>query len=1061
MFLRRLLGPAFLVLVLVAGTAGAALVQPELLDALDNAGAGEKLPVEFFMKAQMNALDLDGSIAEMPKPLRRARVAEVLEEFSAASQRELLAALAAGAAAGKVEDVRSLWLCNMVSCWATKEVIFEMAGRADVELVLYSKVPVELGEIDLSVPAAAADAIEPNMVVTNVRGAWAQGYHGEGVVVGVVDTGVRYTHDDLKGHLWTSSVYPNCGFNFASNQYSSGHPGPSTYDTLTPLDYYGHGTHCAGIATADGAYGNGTNDTMGIAPAAKIMSCPVDVYLHSPYPDTSMENNTMAGFQFCVSPPRDPTNGADVITTSLGLISSWLPRRAVWRACEVNIEAAGIPHFVAAGNEASARTIRAPGDCPPPWPNPANHPTDRATSAVITVGATDNSDNAASFTSKGPSDWGSIAPYNDYAYPPGLYDPDVCMPGVNILSTYNSGDRAYTTMSGTSMATPGAAGVGCLMLSKNMSLSPREMDSILELHAVKDLGTTGKDNTFGAGRINCSLAVAHTPFPGPRHDVALQAILAPGVKVDPGVPLAPSVRVFNNGTYDESNIVVHCKVESLGTQIYNQQTTITSLDSAATDTATFPNWNVGPGGQTYNLTFWHYYVPDTNRGNDTIRRATTTRGHDLKAAGANVGNRVRANNPFAPSLTIENLGDYTEQGFAAYCRIDSAGQQVYFQNVPVDSVVLGGSRTVTFPAWNVGPESTVYTVRMYHNCGPDQNRLNDTLVKVTVASSSVMRVAIELPSGSNGRTPPNACFALDSLCDVWGWEDSLVAGADIDEVSELAEYSVVVSGATGMSGDHDHATFDDALLEWLRSGGGYVGTGWLVYGVFRGAGAGSPMDTAMAVMCSGDYGFVMSGEVHIVDNSHPITQGVSDFSVYAYGEYARGGIWPDATLLGDYTAGSGRSSIACKTVGSGRSVYLGPIYMATFSGYENEPYFTDENSVRLLKQALEWAAWGGSVGVEEEPGQPQLGRITGAVPNPFDVTTTISYMLPAAGNARLQVYDLAGKLVRTLASGAQAAGAKRLVWNRTDDAGRVLASGVYFLRLEASGSVQSRKLVLR
>ncbi|MEO0108079.1 MAG: S8 family serine peptidase, partial [candidate division WOR-3 bacterium] len=299
----------------------------------------------------------------------------------------------------------------------------------------------------------------------------------------------------------------------ASSQYSSGHPGPSSYDTLTPLDYYGHGTHCAGIATADGTYGNGVADTMGIAPSAKIMSCPVDVYLHTPYPDTSMENNTMAGMQFCVSPTRDPTNGADVITMSLGLITSWLPRYAVWRLAEENILAAGIAHCVAAGNEGSAG-IRTPGNCPPPWPNPANHPTSRASSAVITVGATDNNDVIASFSSLGPTTiWGTIPPWNDYPYPPGLTDPDVCMPGVDIYSTYYNGNRAYTRMSGTSMATPGAAGVVALMLSKNPNLTPRQIDSILECHAVRDLGPTGKDSIYGAGRINCSLAVAFTPMP--------------------------------------------------------------------------------------------------------------------------------------------------------------------------------------------------------------------------------------------------------------------------------------------------------------------------------------------------------------------------------------------------------------------------------------------------------------------------------------------------------------------------------------------------------------------
>jgi subtilisin family serine protease len=493
-----------------------ARIEPDLLRRLTEAdGPDQMFPVDFVLKAQANALDLDAGIAHLPKPERRARVGRVLMDFAQANQQDLLSYLRAREAEGEVEDISPLWIVNSIGCWATRDVISEVAQRSDVELIYYDRMPCELGAVNLKIPPVRTDGIPPNMVVTNVRGAWKQGYHGEDVVLGVVDTGVRYTHLDLRNHLWTSSAYPNCGFNFASSQYSSGHPGPSTYDTLTPLDYYGHGTHVAGVATADGTYGNGVHDTFGIAPATKIMSLPVDVYLHSPYPDTSMENNIMAAFQFCIRPTRDTLNGADAITTSLGLVTSWQPRLAVWRMMEENVLAAGLAHAVAAGNEGVSGT-RCPGSCPPPWRNPANHPTgpgherDTGRTAVITVGATDNNDSALG--SGGPTTvWGNVPPWYDYEYPPGLVDPDVMMPGESIPAPYYSGDRSYTWMSGTSMATPGAAGTICLMLSKDPHLTPREIDSIIELYAVRDLGEPGKDNTYGAGRIDCSLAVAFTP----------------------------------------------------------------------------------------------------------------------------------------------------------------------------------------------------------------------------------------------------------------------------------------------------------------------------------------------------------------------------------------------------------------------------------------------------------------------------------------------------------------------------------------------------------------------
>jgi hypothetical protein len=221
------------------------------------------------------------------------------------------------------------------------------------------------------------------------------------------------------------------------------------------------------------------------------------------------------------------------------------------------------------------------------------------------------------------------------------------------------------------------------------------------------------------------------------------------------------------------------------------------------------------------------------------------------------------------------------------------------------------------------------------------------------------------------------------------------------------------------------------------------------------------MDSIMAVSCAQNYNFLTSGQVRILDNSHPVTQGVGDFNIQGHGEYANAGLQPGATMLGDYTDASGQASIAVREVGAGRSVYLGPIYFAEFGGYANEPYYTDVNSVRLLKQAIEWAAWGtsGISGPDLEPAP--RAELRGAVPSPFRFRTTISYSLPAAGRARLAVYDLTGKLIKTLVTGNLPAGAGQVTWNRSDNAGKTVARGVYFCRLQAAGMNISRKLVVR
>lgn len=86
--------------------------------------------------------------------------------------------------------------------------------------------------------------------------------------------------------------------------------------------------------------------------------------------------------------------------------------------------------------------------------------------------------------------------------------------------------------------------------------------------------------------------------------------------------------------------------------------------------------------------------------------------------------------------------------------------------------------------------------------------------------------------------------------------------------------------------------------------------------------------------------------------------------------------------------------------------------------------------------------------------------LKGASPNPFNPRTTISFSLPQAGVARLAVYDVAGHVVRTLADGHLDAGEHSVDWDGRDSNGRALASGSYFARLEAGGSVRSTRMSL-
>ena len=93
---------------------------------------------------------------------------------------------------------------------------------------------------------------------------------------------------------------------------------------------------------------------------------------------------------------------------------------------------------------------------------------------------------------------------------------------------------------------------------------------------------------------------------------------------------------------------------------------------------------------------------------------------------------------------------------------------------------------------------------------------------------------------------------------------------------------------------------------------------------------------------------------------------------------------------------------------------------------------------------------------------PDLDFLAPASPNPVRSRTSIRFGLARAGDVRLELYDLAGRRVCTLASGAMPAGPHAAEWNSRDQNGRTVAAGVYFVRLATAARVyHSRVVVLK
>lgn len=221
------------------------------------------------------------------------------------------------------------------------------------------------------------------------------------------------------------------------------------YDgTPDARDVYGHGTKVAGAAAAIGNNGAGV---IGVSWNARIMPLRITDTQGYGYDSLIAQALTYAA-----------DHGARVANISfLGVAGS----ATVLNAAKYMRNKGGV--VVVAGGNTGGEISDAPSDL------------------VTAVSATDSNDARPSWSS-----WGSYI--------------DVAAPGVSVWTTTRGG--GYGGFSGTSAASPVAAGVYALMISANPTLSPANLDSVI-LSTARDLGSTGPDPYYGSGRVNALAAV--------------------------------------------------------------------------------------------------------------------------------------------------------------------------------------------------------------------------------------------------------------------------------------------------------------------------------------------------------------------------------------------------------------------------------------------------------------------------------------------------------------------------------------------------------------------------
>ncbi|MDQ1653849.1 MAG: hypothetical protein QOI35_3049 [Cryptosporangiaceae bacterium] len=338
--------------------------------------------------------------------------------------------------------------------------------------------------LDVSVPQIGAPV------------AWAAGYTGNGVDVGLIDSGVDTTHPDLAGAVVESQ-------NFLDTPPAPGTPPGPPFPPEDDNDRAGHGSHVASIIAGRGTASGGKYT--GVAPKAKIYSAKVCNQF-----GVCPESAILAGMQWVAE------KKIRVANMSLGQ-ANWPGLDPLEQAVQDLTAQYGTLFVVASGNDGG----------------PANSPS--TAPDALSVGAVDKQDNIAPFSSGG-SIQGELAA-----------KPEVTAPGVNITAAQSSfvagyDGNPYVMHSGTSMATPHVTGAVAILAQEHPDWTAAQLKASLVTSA--KLNPAVPPNKQGGGRIDVGKAISQTVTAAP---IALSFGEHPWPH-DHDTPVSQAVTYSNSGT---------------------------------------------------------------------------------------------------------------------------------------------------------------------------------------------------------------------------------------------------------------------------------------------------------------------------------------------------------------------------------------------------------------------------------------------------------------------------------------------------------------------------------
>jgi len=886
-----------------------------------------------------------------------------------------------------------------------------------------------------------------------------QGFGSPDIIVAIIDSGVNYNHADLND---------NCiaGYDYGSNDDN-------------PMDSNGHGTSCAGVAAGEV---NNSIGVAGVAGGCRIMPLKV------------MSNNgnmTFTSITNAITHAAD--NGANVISMSLGAEGG--TQEGSYPTTDAALYYAYNAGCVILAATANANTSSIA--------YPANH------TAVISVGAASPTGQRKSYSSSdGQNWWGSNYGVNIQDDPK-----SVDIMAATILPAPSVSGGYSTDFNGTSCATPYAAGVAALILSKDSSLTPAQVREAI-VSTATDMtidGGAGWDRYTGYGMINAN--------------AALNSIVS-------GMPSCVITAPQNNSIHDLGDII-------------NVAVNAADSNGSIVSVAFYLNDNTTPEAVSTSAPYqWSWNTQSASSGAYQIRAVATDNENNSRQSTVSIfilaspdegfesGNFAAydwVNNSSSP-WTIQSSNVYTG-AFAAKAgtithlqtttlnitmEISAAGFISFFNKVSSEAnydymrffidgaqqAQWSGTIDWTLRSFAVQPGNRTFAWTYYKdqgvNSGSDTAWLDHIVFPPHGSAPLAPTNLIALPLSSqqiqlawNDNSDNESEFYIEVLDgDVWSftnWTAQNVASVIIDGLVSQTAYSFRVRAVNGNESSNysniatattlgldsplsvmANAELNSVNLSWLPPTGvvnGYQVWRFTVLNGMPDAGTNltpepitqnSFVDHAWREQAAGAYLW----KVVAISNNGTSAPALSNTlqkeasaNIFGIITNEAGNPIPNATI-----------SIAAFTelsnVQGAYSILLMPAVYSISVSAEGFETATVENIMLASGQALEMNfQLQTDPSDEDDPLTSPIVGIKSIYPNPFTNSTTIQLELGKSKSPyKLSIYNLKGEVVYRH-SGIDS-GSQQILWNAKDMRDKKLGSGIYLLRWENASLRQTKKLFL-